>query len=98
MNRFNRHRRDTNHREIVDALVGCGCSVRDCSQLGDAGGPDLLVGMSGRDYQVEIKSEHGDLSDDQRDFIAAWRGQQITVLWSPDDAIRWVNMKRAGHL
>lgn len=98
MNRFsqNRHRRDLNHKSVVDALKGCGCSVRDCSQIGDAGGPDILIGCCGRDYQAEIKSDNGELSKDQIDFIEAWRGEPIVVLWSADDAIRWVNVLRCA--
>lgn len=95
MSRFNRHRRDLNHAEIVGALKSCGCTVRDVSQVGDSG-PDLIVGMAGRDYQVEVKSEHGELSREQTDWIQNWRGQCSVVLWSADDAIRWVNQKRSG--
>lgn len=97
MNRFsqNRHRKDLNHHEVVKALEGCGCTVRDLSQLGDKG-PDLLVGMIGRDFQVEVKSAHGALSKDQTDYIQYWRGQQIVVIWSADDAIRWVNQMRCA--
>lgn len=95
MSRFNRHRRDLNHAAIVDALRGCGCTVRDLSQLGDEG-PDLLVGMTGRDYQVEVKSAHGELTRGQTNYIKDWRGQTPVVLWSAPDAILWVNQKRSG--
>lgn len=96
MSKYNRHRRDLTHADVVKALKGCGCSVRDASQIGDSGGPDLIVGMVGRDFQVEVKSDDGELSKDQVDFIEAWRGQPIVVLWSADDAIRWVNVVRCA--
>lgn len=97
MNRFskNRHRKDSNHHAIVKALKGCGCSVRDLSQIGDEG-PDLLVGMAGRDYQVEVKSDGGALSVGQTNYIQDWRGMPVVVLWSEDDAIRWVNTQRCA--
>ena len=95
MSRFNRSRRDSNHREIVDALKSCGCTVRDLSQTGEAGAPDILIGLGGRDYQAEIKSEHGELSKEQTDYIQDWRGTPVVVLWSADDAIRWVNVERS---
>lgn len=95
MTQYNRHRRDNNHKAIVDALRGCGVTVRDTSQIGD-GGPDLIAGCVGRDYQIEVKSDHGELSKDQTDFIQDWRGQTPVVLWSADDAIRWVNQMRCA--
>lgn len=96
MSRFNRHRRDGNHKVVVKALRGCGCSVRDLSQIGDEG-PDLLVGIIGRDYQVEVKDAGGALSVGQTNYIQDWLGTPIVVLWSADDAIRWVNVVRSSY-
>lgn len=97
MNRFsqNRHRKDLTHKEVADALKACGCTVRDLSQIGD-NGPDLLVGVIGRDYQVEVKSDGGALSVAQTNYIQDWRGSPIVVLWSAQDAVRWVNVVRCA--
>ena len=95
MNRFNRHRRDSVHAEIVETLEALGCSVRDCSQLGDSG-PDITVGLCGHDFPVELKSENGQLSDAQVEWNQAWRGAYPTVLRSRDEALSWVNDTRSN--
>ena len=87
--RWNRHRRDTTHKEIVEALRKCGCSVRDVSQSTGTGGSDLIVGLCGRDFQVECKSEGQMLSNEQVWFYDGWSGADLTVLRSAEDAVAW---------
>lgn len=91
--RNNRHRRDAIHKDIVTALISMGCSVRDLSQIGD-GGPDLLLGLLGGDFQIEIKSEEGELSEDQMEFEEEWAGGRIHVVRSVLDAIDLVKNLR----
>ena len=91
MNRFskNRHRRDNNHHAIAKRLEELGCSVRDLSQVGD-NGPDLEVGILGRDYPVEIKDYGKTLSYEQEQWRDNWRGERMTVLWTTDQCDAWV--------
>ena len=79
-------RTDSNQGEIVQALRSCGASVQDLHALGH-GCPDLAVGFRGINYLCEIKSEHGKLTDDERDWHAAWKGQ-VCVIRSIDDCLR----------
>lgn len=91
--RWNRHRRDACHKDIVAAFRALGCSVRDTSQLGDDG-PDLLVGFMGRDFQVELKSAGGALSEDQAEFHDGWLGHRPVTLYSVEQATKWVQETR----
>lgn len=89
----NYHRRDASHKEIVATLIGMGCSVRDTSQLGDKGS-DLIVGLIGRDFQVECKSGRETLSQEQCDFYSGWRGASVVVLHDSLEAEAWVRQVR----
>jgi len=82
-------RTDANHAAIRDLLVRCGCSVQSLAAVGK-GVPDLLVGRFRRTYLVEVKTDRGELTDDQALWHARWRGQ-IVVLRSVMDAARWIN-------
>lgn len=97
MNRFsrNRHRKDGTHKEVIERLQSLGCSVRDLSQNGDPGGPDLLVGFSGRDFQVEVKTEKTPVSDKQVEFMQGWRGAEVVILVSARQAESWVLSMRS---
>ena len=88
MSRYNRHRRDTNHKPIVDMLRKLGCSVEDTSQVGN-GFPDAVVGILGVNFLVEIKDYGKVLSDEQHDWHEAWRGDRPVVLWTPEQAQKW---------
>ena len=50
-----RLRKDSNHKEIVDALEKCGAEVFDLSRMG-GGFPDIVVGYRGVWYLLEIKN------------------------------------------
>lgn len=89
----NYHRRDESHREIVKALKQLGCSVRDTSQLGDKGS-DLIVGLIGKDFQVECKSGRETLSEEQTEFYSGWRGASVVVLHDSLEAEAWVRQVR----
>lgn len=76
-------RTDANHAEIVKALRDIGASVRDTSAVG-CGFPDLVVGMRGRNWLLEIKDGNKPpsqqrLTDAQIDFKATWRGHWAVV-------------------
>lgn len=85
--RYRTTRRDANHKAIVDALIGAGCSVLDLAAVG-GGAPDLLVGFRGRNKLVEVKnpankrrsgSTNPTTGLKQAKFRAAWKGETATV-------------------
>jgi len=94
--RWNR-RVDDNQPDIVKALRGCGCSVAITSNLGE-GFPDIVVGICGKNYLIEIKN--GDLppsarklTDDEREFMQGWCGQ-YSIIESVGEAIKFVSAVR----
>ena len=88
-------RRDANHEEIVNAYESVYASVLDLHTVGH-GCPDLLVGISGVNCLVEIKSADGALEESQKTFIKCWRGELVWVVRSVEDVRRHVNGVRAG--
>ena len=81
-------KRDGNESAIVAILVGMGASV---TRLSAKGVPDLLVGFRNQTYLAEAKSKRGTLTDEQKYFLETWRGGEVVILRSVDDAIEWVN-------
>ncbi len=75
---------DANQSEIVEKLRDAGCSVFVTSDVGQGFG-DILVGLRGQNYLLEIKD--GDKPPSQRKLTPAekrfsedWRGQYGVVL------------------
>ena len=81
-------RRDAVEREVFDALRQCGFPVEPTDKPVDA-----WVGFRGRCWPVEVKSGskgYGkELNANQKKFAAAWRGPEIVILRSSQDAIDW---------
>lgn len=72
-------RRDRNHAEIVRALSCAGRRVIDLADVG-RGCPDLLVSWGGGpNLLMEVKSDGGELTEDQRRFFATWPGPKVVV-------------------
>lgn len=69
---------DRNQSEIVDALRKAGCSVQPLHAVG-AGVPDLLVGVSSKNFLLEVKAENGTLTERQVAWHEVWRGSVYTV-------------------
>ena len=82
-------RRDDNERDIVKALTLCGASV---TLLSIPGGPDLLVGFRRRTYLVEVKASKGKLTVLQESWHDAWRGGDVAIVRSPDEALRLIGV------
>lgn len=80
-------RRDANEGPIVKALKAIGCDVEPI------GWPvDLLVGYRARNFLIEIKGgadKHYRGTKEQRDWIAAWRGQ-VRIVRNAEEAIALV--------
>ena len=77
---------DRNQPAIVEELRGAGASVLLLHQVGH-GCPDVLIGWRGVNLLVEIKSDVGKLTDDEREFFDTWRGQ-VTIVRTVEDARR----------
>ncbi len=84
---------DSNHRVVVEAFRGLGCTVQSLAAVG-AGVPDLLVGCGGRNYLVEVKDgakakSSRKLTDAQVTWQRMWRGD-VALVESVEDAARCV--------
>lgn len=69
-------KRDSNEPDIIDALRAVGCTVQPLSIKGVC---DLLVGIDGINYLLEVKNGKNDLTDDQIKFFETWDGQCAVV-------------------
>lgn len=87
LNRFAK-RRDAAEPEVFSALRQCGFSVEPTDRPGDC-----LAGFRGRMWIVEVKSSakgYGkSLNPNQQKFADRWRGPEIVILRSAQDAIDW---------
>lgn len=81
---------DANQAAIVKALRQMGASVQPLHMVGQ-GTPDLLVGIQGRNYLLEVKDGSKPpsaqrLTVDQIEWHGEWRGQ-VEVVNSIDQTI-----------
>ncbi len=81
-------RTDGNQRAIVKALRKAGASVETLHMVGK-GVPDLLVGIGGKTFLVEVKNDKGTLTPDQVRWHGEWRGakplivrDEVQALWA----------------
>lgn len=81
-------KRDANETEIVAVLLQAGCDVE---RLNGTRIPDLLVGRAGMNFLLEVKDEHGRLTDGQDEWHRAWRGR-CAVVRSPEEALEAVGL------
>jgi hypothetical protein len=84
-------RTDDNQAEIVTVLERFGCSVFSTASTG-RGFPDLVVGLRGHTYLIEVKDgakppSARTLTPDQRAWRARWRGAPPFTLETVDQAI-----------
>lgn len=77
-------KRDGNESEIKDALRTAGCTVVELSVEGVC---DLLVGLNGINYLIEVKNGKNDLTDAQIKFFEEWEGQ-CAVVRTIDEALQ----------
>ena len=87
-------RTDSNEREITAALRKLGASVVHINAM-TAGVPDLLVGLYGRNWLIEVKMpKTGRLSDSQNKWRDEWRGSRPFVIHDAADVVAFVGLVR----
>lgn len=81
---------DNNQREIAAALRDAGASVEHLHMVG-RGVPDLLVGIRGKNYLLEVKGQKGETTPAQDKWHGAWRGE-AAIVRSPQDALAAIGL------
>ncbi|MES2055501.1 MAG: hypothetical protein V4564_06175 [Pseudomonadota bacterium] len=79
---------DSNQAEIVAALKRAGCTVEFIGQP-----LDLLVGRTGKNFLLELKSDNDQPTPAQRDFLKAWNGH-AAVVRSFEEALQAVGLAK----
>jgi len=78
MSQYKQHKVDKNQKEIVDYLESIGASVQLLSSVG-GGCVDLLVGLEGVNYCIEVKMPEGTVTPAQWKWHDKWKGQKVIV-------------------
>lgn len=94
---------DANHSERVEDFKQCGCRVAELarSRSDVPGIPDLLVGIPNhpagvyRLVLVEVKTDEGELSSAQEDFMAEWIDYPVHVIRTTEDVADLVRQYQA---
>jgi Holliday junction resolvase len=102
-------RRDKSEPAIVAALEAVGATV---TRISAGGCPDLLVGFRGETFLLECKEPlgpkggksfylakgrgKGDMTQDQIDWHAQWRGRPPVVVRTVDEALRAIGAVAAA--
>ena len=86
-------RKDSNHKEIIQAFRDLGASVFDTASLG-SGFPDIVIGMKGSNVLVEIKDgslppSKRKLTPDEIKFHELWRGK-VVIINNVDEVIELI--------
>jgi hypothetical protein len=81
---------DDNQREIVSTFRKIGASVQILSDVG-RGCPDIIVGMFGKNFLVEIKNGKKPpsaqrLTEKEQSFFDTWKGH-VCIVRSVEDAV-----------
>jgi hypothetical protein len=76
-------RRDATEAGIIAAFKAAGCSVW---QLNGRDLPDLLCGLQGHTWVVEVKERLGRVTDGQLKAFRLWRGSPVEVVRSAAEA------------
>lgn len=86
---------DANQERMVQALRQAGCSVESLAAVGK-GVPDLLVGIRGENFLLEVKDgekfpSQRKLTPDQVTWHSQWRGQK-SVVKNTEEALKAVGL------
>lgn len=82
---------DANQKHIVEGLRASGCSVQLLHRVGH-GCPDILAGVRGQNYLMEIKTGNGKLTPDEMTWREAWLGQ-AHIVRTLDEALDVVGIR-----
>ena len=85
-NRLFSSRQDANHASIVKDLRLLGYQVHEMKSVG-GGFPDLLIARNGKMALLEIKSEDGELNDKQKKWHSEWKGPEVGIVRTTEQAI-----------
>lgn len=93
-------RRDENQNTIADVFRALGCSVFETDRVGE-GFPDLIVGCLGVNHLVEVKSPEtrygrAGFNAHQLAFNQQWRGEDVALVCTEDEAVALVHNWRRG--
>lgn len=81
---------DSNASQIRRALIDAGATVEYIVRApgpGLKGVPDIVAGYKGANYLLEVKVPGEELTGDQPEWHARWRGQKAVVT-SPEEALK----------
>lgn len=89
-------RTDANQQAVIDVLRQVGATVHSLASMGQ-GCPDLLVGFRGRTCLMEVKDgskppSERRLTPDQVVWHRDWTGGSLTVVNSPEDALKVIGV------
>lgn len=82
-------KRDTSERDIVRLLRHCGVDVELTHKPFDA-----IAGYRGITYLMEFKTGKAPFTESQKKFMRYFRGGEVVVLRSTEDALIWINKVR----
>jgi hypothetical protein len=87
---------DANQQAVVDALRQVGATVHSLAAVG-GGCPDLLVGFRGRTFLMEVKDGNKPPSERRLTpfqvlWHEQWTGGSLTVVNSPEDALKVIGV------
>jgi hypothetical protein len=80
---------DSNQKQIIKELRAMGASVEISSMIGNGFG-DIIVGFNEINYILEIKTETGELRDNQVEYHRSWKGT-IHTIRSFEEALEIIN-------
>jgi Holliday junction resolvase len=81
---------DINQKAIVEHLRAMGMSVFHLHEVGK-GCPDLLAGMNGQTYLIEVKrDDKASFTPAQLEFQRTWKGAPVIRINNPQEAIDFV--------
>jgi hypothetical protein len=83
---------DDNQKQIVECLRRAGFTVEHLHTQG-GGCPDLLCGISGQNFLIEIKDgkkKTAKLNELQENWHSTWKGQ-VSVIKTIDECLDFIN-------
>lgn len=86
-------RKDSNHKDIIQAFRDLGATVFDTASLG-SGFPDCIVAIGNNNVLVEIKDgslppSKRKLTPDEQKFHATWLGR-VVIINNIDEAVELI--------